>query len=194
MMIDPSSIPRLALRRVTATPYKAIHATRISNGYATARFAGVGACARACVDAAPHRPSLIRFSQGGHLGYRLQNMQPPPNDLRPEQSAAGYKEAARLLAQLADRTRLRILTMLAEGEKNVAEICGRLGRGQPSVSHHLGVLRRSGTVTAKRRGKSVFYMLTRPPGQNEIDVRAGRVTVTIVRATPPPPCSRGAPS
>jgi DNA-binding transcriptional ArsR family regulator len=121
-------------------------------------------------------------------------MQTRPNHPPPEPGAAAFQEAAQLLAQLADRTRLRILAILAEGEKNVGEICGQLGRAQPSVSHHLGILRRSGIVTAKRRGKAVSYRLARPPGQNEVDVRVGRVTVTIVRATSPtqrPASSRG---
>lgn len=112
-------------------------------------------------------------------------MQPPRDYVPPEPGAAAYQHAARLLAHLADRTRLRILALLAEGERSVGEICTRLERPQPSVSHHLGVLRRSGILTASRRGKSIVYKLARPAGQNAVDVRVGRVTVTIVRATPP---------
>ncbi|HWP41205.1 MAG TPA: metalloregulator ArsR/SmtB family transcription factor, partial [Tepidisphaeraceae bacterium] len=42
---------------------------------------------------------------------------------------------------LSDKTRLNILMLLAGGEQNVTSLCERLKLPQPTVSHHLGLLR-----------------------------------------------------
>ena len=53
---------------------------------------------------------------------------------------------------LADRTRLRILLLLSEGEMNVSRLVKRLGCGQPMASHHLNLLRTGGMVSSAPRG------------------------------------------
>lgn len=66
---------------------------------------------------------------------------------------------ARLFRMLSDPTRLRILLLLAEGERNVSELCRKLGSPQPTVSHHLGLLRMGELVNTRRNGKEIFYSL-----------------------------------
>lgn len=66
---------------------------------------------------------------------------------------------ARMFHILGDRTRLRIVMLLADGEMNVSAICKKLKARQPSVSHHLGLLRMGELVNARRDGKQVFYSL-----------------------------------
>lgn len=68
--------------------------------------------------------------------------------------------------QLADRfkilgepTRLRILTILCEGEHNVQEICDHTGLHQANVSKHLQLLRTTGIVTCRRDGIFRYYRL-----------------------------------
>lgn len=61
---------------------------------------------------------------------------------------------------LADPTRLRIVNMLAKhGELCVCKIVERLGMGQPAVSHHLGKLRQTGLLRARRQGQWMYYSL-----------------------------------
>jgi DNA-binding transcriptional ArsR family regulator len=60
---------------------------------------------------------------------------------------------------LTDKTRLNILMILAEGERNVTSLCGLLKLPQPTVSHHLGLLRMNNVITNRRAGKQVFYGL-----------------------------------
>jgi DNA-binding transcriptional ArsR family regulator len=60
---------------------------------------------------------------------------------------------------LSDKTRLNILTLLARGERNVTSLCDELHLPQPTVSHHLGLLRMSNLITNRRDGKQVFYEL-----------------------------------
>jgi DNA-binding transcriptional ArsR family regulator len=64
-----------------------------------------------------------------------------------------------LFRLLADKTRLNILMALARGERNVSSLCDELQLSQPTVSHHLGLLRASNVIANNRRGKQVFYAL-----------------------------------
>ena len=66
---------------------------------------------------------------------------------------------AALFRLLSDRTRLNLLMLLAEGEKNVTNLCESLHLPQPTVSHHLGLLRMSNVIGNRRDGKQVFYSL-----------------------------------
>ncbi len=58
---------------------------------------------------------------------------------------------------LSDKTRLEILKLLKEGEMCVSEICDEFEMRQPSISHHLDILKRSGLVTSEKRGREVYY-------------------------------------
>ena len=62
-----------------------------------------------------------------------------------------------IFAALSDRTRLRLLNLLALGEICVCYFTEILGAPQPTISRHLAYLRRSGLVTARRDGKWVHY-------------------------------------
>lgn len=66
---------------------------------------------------------------------------------------------ARLFRVLGDQTRLAILKLLMEGEMNVTTICKKLKTAQPSVSHHLGILRSGELVKTRRAGKEIHYSL-----------------------------------
>lgn len=68
-----------------------------------------------------------------------------------------------LFRLLSDKTRLSILLRLTEGERNVTTLCEELGLPQPTISHHLGLLRMNNIVSNRRNGKQVFYGLH---GQN----------------------------
>ena len=75
--------------------------------------------------------------------------------------AAAAREAANLLKQASDPTRLRVLLLLTEAEQNVSEICEHLGiQSQPAVSHHLALLRHARLIQPRREGKHNFYGLT----------------------------------
>jgi DNA-binding transcriptional ArsR family regulator len=60
---------------------------------------------------------------------------------------------------LADDTRQRILTMLLENEKCVGDIVAEFDMSQPTISHHLGVLKQFNLVTSRKEGKQVFYAI-----------------------------------
>lgn len=62
---------------------------------------------------------------------------------------------------LADDTRQRILVMLLEREMSVSEIVEAFKVSQPTISHHLIVLKQLGLVTSHKEGKQVFYAINR---------------------------------
>jgi ArsR family transcriptional regulator, zinc-responsive transcriptional repressor len=69
---------------------------------------------------------------------------------------------------LSDKTRLNILMLLTQGERNVTSLCETLGLPQPTVSHHLGLLRMNNIIANRRNGKQVFYALN-----GRVDVNTG---------------------
>ena len=88
--------------------------------------------------------------------------------------------AAALFESLADDTRLWLLLLLSEGEARVGTLCARTRRPQPTVSHHLAILRRAGLVLHKRDGKSVIYRLAEPSaGDGALRVSRDGLTVTV---------------
>lgn len=58
---------------------------------------------------------------------------------------------------VAEPRRRQILTFLAADERQVGEIVAAVGLDQPSVSKHLGVLRRVGLVRVRRNGRHRLY-------------------------------------
>lgn len=60
---------------------------------------------------------------------------------------------------LGDPKRVLILYLLQEGPRSVGDLVKALGIPQPTVSHHLKVLRDRGLVLARRRGTTVAYSL-----------------------------------
>lgn len=77
-----------------------------------------------------------------------------------EKDAVGQ---ARLLKALADSTRLRILSLLSrnEGEICVFEIVESISLEQPTISHHLRVLRDAGLVDYHKKGLWAYYYIQR---------------------------------
>lgn len=62
---------------------------------------------------------------------------------------------------LADDTRQRILVMLQEDEMCVSDIVAAFDMSQPTISHHLGILRQFNLVTGRKEGKQVYYSINR---------------------------------
>lgn len=62
---------------------------------------------------------------------------------------------------LSDETRQKILQMLREREMCVSEIVDAFAMSQPTISHHLAVLKNTGLVSDRKEGKQVYYSLDR---------------------------------
>ncbi|HMS39771.1 MAG TPA: metalloregulator ArsR/SmtB family transcription factor [Pyrinomonadaceae bacterium] len=65
-------------------------------------------------------------------------------------------------AALADRTRLRLLNLMQDGELCVCYFPEIIGTNQPKISRHLAYLRRAGLVSVRREWKWAHYRITEP--------------------------------
>src|SRR6201997_955659 len=78
-------------------------------------------------------------------------------------AALGESQAAELAAMfkaLGDPVRLRLLSLIARhpgGQACVCEISGTFDVSQPTISHHLKLLRSAGLLDCERRGTWVYY-------------------------------------
>ena len=60
---------------------------------------------------------------------------------------------------IGDETRQKIMSLCCCRQLSVSDIVAQMGVTQPTVSHHLKVLRDAGLVSAERRGKEIYYTL-----------------------------------
>jgi ArsR family transcriptional regulator len=101
--------------------------------------------------------TLIFLDTSTNVNMRMECCEPLFDGVLEEEGAA---RTAALFAALADPVRLRIVSILAAAPGGTA--CGcelevPLGVAQPTVSHHLRILREAGLVVGERRGKWVHY-------------------------------------
>ncbi|MFH1024149.1 MAG: metalloregulator ArsR/SmtB family transcription factor [Planctomycetota bacterium] len=84
------------------------------------------------------------------------------------------KDEAKLFKALADPTRVRLAALLAiRGETCVCKLAQALGQPDFKISRHLGVLRASGMVEARREGTWMHYRLASPRSRLEKSLQAG---------------------
>jgi ArsR family transcriptional regulator len=70
-----------------------------------------------------------------------------------------FEKAAELFAVLSTPIRLRIISELCQGEKNVGQLLDQIGVSQPNMSQHLNIMYRSGVLGKRRQGAQVFYRI-----------------------------------
>ncbi|MCL6510193.1 MAG: metalloregulator ArsR/SmtB family transcription factor [Anaerolineae bacterium] len=66
-------------------------------------------------------------------------------------------QLAELFRALGDASRVRILSAIAKGERNVGAIADIVGISESAVSHHLRGLRQMRLVRARKDGRQVYY-------------------------------------
>jgi DNA-binding transcriptional ArsR family regulator len=66
---------------------------------------------------------------------------------------------AEFFRALGDASRVRIISVLAEGEMNVGSLAEVVGISESAISHHLRGLRQMKLVRARKEGRQVFYRL-----------------------------------
>jgi DNA-binding transcriptional ArsR family regulator len=81
---------------------------------------------------------------------------------------------------IGDPKRLTLLYLVAQRPHNVTELTEALGVAQPTVSHHLRILRERGLVLAERDGTSIYYALADSRLLEAIEIMRG-VVADLVR-------------
>jgi ArsR family transcriptional regulator len=109
---------------------------------------------------------------------------------------------------LADRTRLRLLSLIGEDEVCVCFFVEVLKTNQPKISRHLAYLRRAGLVSTRRQGKWMHYRVTPPTElhakrifdqvtawlKEDVEMERDRVRLVNLCCSPRPPVQiQGAP-
>jgi ArsR family transcriptional regulator, arsenate/arsenite/antimonite-responsive transcriptional repressor len=80
---------------------------------------------------------------------------------------------------IADETRQKIMNLVCCTSLSVNEIVEKLDVSQPTVSHHLALLREAGLVSVREEGKQTFYSLN----QDRIAVCCGQLMVKFAPET-----------
>lgn len=80
---------------------------------------------------------------------------------------------AKYFRGFGDPTRLRILELLADGERSVGELVDAIGVPQPKVSNHLACLRWCGFVDSSREHRTIYYRVTDPRVPKMLELARG---------------------
>jgi DNA-binding transcriptional ArsR family regulator len=70
-----------------------------------------------------------------------------------------FEKAADLFAVLSTPIRIRIISELCQGEKNVGQMLENIDIAQPNMSQHLNIMYRSGVLGKRRQGAHMFYRI-----------------------------------
>jgi ArsR family transcriptional regulator len=70
-----------------------------------------------------------------------------------------FESVAELFAVLSTPIRLKIISAVCHGEKNVSELLEQIDTTQPNMSQHLSTLYRAGVLGKRRDGTQVYYRL-----------------------------------
>jgi len=79
-------------------------------------------------------------------------------------------DAELFFSALADKTRLRLLNLMRDGEVCVCFFAETLGTNNPKISRHLSYLKRANLVTGRRDGKWMHYRIDPPTDKDALKV------------------------
>ncbi len=83
----------------------------------------------------------------------------PLVDESDEQSEEVFQKAAEVFRVMSAPMRLRIISALCNGEKNVGELLAEIQTTQPNMSQHLNTLYQSGVLGKRRDGVQIYYRI-----------------------------------
>lgn len=70
-----------------------------------------------------------------------------------------FESAAELFGLLSTPVRLKIISAVCHGERNVSELLQQIDTTQPNMSQHLATLYRAGVLGKRREGTQIYYRL-----------------------------------
>jgi DNA-binding transcriptional ArsR family regulator len=83
----------------------------------------------------------------------------PVDDNVLTESEEVFEKAAEVFRVMSAPMRLRIISALCNGEKNVGELLAEIDTTQPNMSQHLNTLYQSGVVGKRREGVQIYYRI-----------------------------------
>ncbi len=94
------------------------------------------------------------------------------------------EQVAAYFQALSEPTRLRILNLLREGERNVGDLAQACGYTAANVSRHLAMLMQHGLVARESRGTSVYYRIADESVYALCDLVCGNIARKLERSAP----------
>jgi ArsR family transcriptional regulator, arsenate/arsenite/antimonite-responsive transcriptional repressor len=88
-------------------------------------------------------------------------------------------DPVRFAKAIADETRQKIMSECCCCWLSVNEIVEKVGFSQPTISHHLAILRDAGLVNIRKEGKQTFYTLN----QERIAICCGQMMLKFAPET-----------
>lgn len=76
-----------------------------------------------------------------------------------DDSEVVFSTAAELFGLLSTPIRLKIISALCRGEKNVSQLLGDIDTTQPNMSQHLSTLYRAGVLGKRRDATQIYYRI-----------------------------------
>jgi DNA-binding transcriptional ArsR family regulator len=70
-----------------------------------------------------------------------------------------FESAAELFGLLSTPVRLKIISAVCHGERNVSDLLAQIDTTQPNMSQHLATLYRAGVLGKRREGTQIYYKL-----------------------------------
>ena len=121
----------------------------------------------------------MRTSSGIMIGQSPPEC-PSMRGLPPE----ALEQVAAYFQALSEPTRLRILNLLREGERNVGDLAQACGYTAANVSRHLAMLMQHGLVARESRGTSVYYRIADESVYALCDLVCGNIARKLERSAP----------
>ena len=102
-----------------------------------------------------------------------------PQSRRPKVPKQLPDAALDLLAQrfraLSEPVRLRLLSALMQGERNVTQLVEAAGTGQANVSKHLAILKQAGMIATRREGLATVCFISDPVVRQLCDIMCAKL-------------------
>jgi ArsR family transcriptional regulator len=76
-----------------------------------------------------------------------------------EEEDSVFETAAELFGLLSTPVRLKIISAVCNGERNVSDLLAQIDTTQPNMSQHLATLYRAGVLGRRREGTQIYYRL-----------------------------------
>ncbi len=70
-----------------------------------------------------------------------------------------FESAAEIFGLLSAPVRLKIISAVCDGERNVSDLLAQIDTTQPNMSQHLATLYRTGVLSKRRQGTQMVYSL-----------------------------------
>jgi ArsR family transcriptional regulator len=108
----------------------------------------------------------------------------------PSDQEAVFESVAELFSLLSTPVRLKIISALCHGEKNVSQLLEQIETTQPNMSQHLSTLYRAGVLARRRDSTQIYYRLQSERVATLCRAVCTQVAIEMDPTAEPPPNER----